>query len=243
MYIRTQRALAVGVSVEDKHTSKTYEYPYGQITVHDIRMLPDLVLKANPTYLEALLTNYYTINPVHNLDQDAQTCNDFVMWLRERVYNVETVCYKKLVCAMMGMVHNKAHCLHNQGTIPDDKWKGYDPKQVHHALRLVTMMNLMDEGKKFHETLVLDKDVRKELMNIKLNGVGDVEEANEYMKQIVALADKQCDEVVKTHELDQKAFNQLAEGLTASINGFIVEEIKQEVLASCKEAMEVSNVR
>ena len=41
--------------------SKTFDYPQGQITIHDVRMLPELLEKMNPTYLESSPMNVFSL--------------------------------------------------------------------------------------------------------------------------------------------------------------------------------------
>ena len=38
---------------QQKQVSLTIDYPHGQVTIHDLRMLPKLLEKMNPAYLES----------------------------------------------------------------------------------------------------------------------------------------------------------------------------------------------
>lgn len=163
----------------NRFTSKTYEQPYGQVTVHDIRMLPELMKKANPSYLEILFTPYYMVNKDYE---------DLIHAIRTRAVYMEKERFALLIKSMHRMILEKQKAL-CKGFEDSDK---YDFKQLHHAYRLLYMMDAMLHGASYASTLVLPEHIRKDLIDIKLNGAGTKEEAVQQMEDVVQVANSLC---------------------------------------------------
>lgn len=160
--------------------SKTYKTNYGQVEVKDLRLLPELLSKMNPSYLELLYTPYYWV---------ADEYKEAVDLLRDYVDSLVSERFALLVKSMRGTVLGKQNALcHEYEGLKDklEKFGGYDPKQLHHAYRLLYMLDAMlNEGKSFGEVLAFDDSTRTFLLSVKLKGVGDKTTAEGLMDNVV----------------------------------------------------------
>lgn len=99
------------------------------IDVKDVRVMFDNFIKQNIAYIELLFTDFKIINPKYkNIVQDIFDYN----------LEIASIDKNKLLKALSGISMNKVKALtHPYPTIKDkiDKY-GYDPKQLHHILRV-----------------------------------------------------------------------------------------------------------
>lgn len=135
--------------------STTYEFEGGQIDLKDIRVFTDTLVKCNPAYLETLYSEY------------AWTSWDFqrIRRLRKKLV-VELAAFFAKAAYGMAMEKHKALC-HPYPSIKDkvDKY-GYDPKQLHHIMRLANLMAdfIIDEEMKIKP----EADIAESLLEFKL---------------------------------------------------------------------------
>lgn len=112
-----------------KPISTTINTEWGLCDLKDIRVYFQTLLKANPTYIETLYTDYYIV--------DEKFSNEFnhIFNLRD---DLVTVLSAQFLKAMYGMMCEKEKALyHPYPTIAHKIEKyGYDGKQAHHILRL-----------------------------------------------------------------------------------------------------------
>lgn len=138
-----------------KPKSTTLIYKGGQIDLKDVRVFTEILSKCNPAYIETLYTPYsiYT-------DEYKKIINE-----REAIINEMG---EFLLKASYGMIMEKIKAFdHPYPTIKHkiDKF-GYDPKQLHHIVRLTNLMNnyIKTWEFKIYET---NETERKLLMDIK----------------------------------------------------------------------------
>lgn len=108
-----------------KPLSTTIEYWDGQIDIKDVRVFVPTLCKCNPAYIETLYSEYSIASP------------DFMKIIDERE-NLVNEMGALLLKACYGMIKEKEHAFsHPFPSIRDKIEKyGYDPKQLHHIVRL-----------------------------------------------------------------------------------------------------------
>ena len=108
--------------------SKTFDYPQGQITIHDVRMLPELLEKMNPTYLESFFSyeRFFFDGAMKDLLSPATFRSLFDT--RKPI----------LLRSLLGTFRTKLGEMHRPSAIrvPVIEQYGYDIKSASHALRL-----------------------------------------------------------------------------------------------------------
>lgn len=108
--------------------SKTFDYPQGQITIHDVRMLPELLEKMNPTYLESFFSyeRFFFDGAMEDLLSPATFRSLFEA--RKPI----------LLRSLLGTFRTKLGEMHRPSAIrvPVIEQYGYDIKSASHALRL-----------------------------------------------------------------------------------------------------------
>lgn len=129
-----------------------------QIDVKDIRIMFDNFIKSNAAYLEILFTKFKIINPFYKKEveellnlSNALVDNDFT----------------HLVHCLAGMSSRKFNELqHPYPTVKNklDKF-GYDPKQLHHILRINDFLKKTLNGVSFKNALIPDN--KEYLINLK----------------------------------------------------------------------------
>lgn len=163
-----------------KPISTTINTEWGQCDLKDIRVYFQTLLKANPTYIETLYTDYYIV--------DEKFSNEFnhIFNLRD---DLVTVLSAQFLKAMYGMMCEKEKALyHPYPTIAHKIEKyGYDGKQAHHILRLWILINDY-----FKNKLSLSKCIRPSndidmLMETKLNKI-PLEEIGKFVSNIMIQA-------------------------------------------------------
>ena len=130
------------------------------IDIKDIRVMFDTYKKQNINYIETLFSKYKIINVKYmNLVQPIFDHNEEIAHI-----NIN----QALRC-MAGMSMEKLKAMeHPYPTIKDKIEKyGYDPKQLHHIVRMNYFIQNYVSGKKYIECLVPKDNVRNFLLDIK----------------------------------------------------------------------------
>lgn len=149
----------------------------------DIRLMFECIKKQNVNFVEILFTRYRILNPKYaDLFQP-------VLDAREEIARYNN--YAGMNC-LMGMALEKQKAMEHPypGTMDKIEAFGYDPKQLHHALRMREFMTRYMAGEPYAECLVSkDHDF---LMEVKW-GDYPLEQARAMMNATIALmkADKQ----------------------------------------------------
>lgn len=159
-------------------------------TCKDLREMFDNYLKGNINFVETLFTPYYKVNPKYA---------DYFEKIRRRRSLIANAQPVRLMHMTAGMARQK-HIAFNK---PFEGKKevlaeyGYDPKQLHHLIRLYHFMDVFAETTSFFQALycanrVCNSELHDYLMNIKLNPL-DFEDAvqlnREYMEKIDELVE------------------------------------------------------
>ena len=157
------------------------------IDIKDIRVMFDMYKKANISYLELLFSDFKIINPKY------QSIVDNLIKIRDNIID-----YPRLLKACYGMSLEKRKALcHPYPTIKDkiDKW-GFDPKQLHHIIRLhILIASLYDTKVLTKELYTPNEAMRNDLLKIKTNEAGitvieAVNSADEFCNMTKELVDE-----------------------------------------------------
>jgi len=157
-----------------KPISKTVKMDNGdQIDVKDIRVMFDNFLKQNINFIEILFTEYKIINPKY------KDIFQIVIDKNEEIskYNI----YKTLNC-ISGMSMQKLKALeHPYPSIKDkiDKYN-YDPKQLHHIIRLNEFIKKYVWGYSYKDCL--KSNMKEYLINVKSYDYYKLEDARKIAK-------------------------------------------------------------
>ena len=116
------------------------------IDIKDIRLMFELFKKQNSSYLEILFTEFRIINPKYEL---------LVNELLKQAENIARLHFNQALRCFSGMSSEKLKALeHPYPTIKDkiDKY-GYDPKQLHHIVRINDFIKRYIAGEPFNSCL------------------------------------------------------------------------------------------
>lgn len=156
-------------------TSTTKKTKYGLVDIKDIRQWVELMKKSNPSYIELMFTEYKIIAD-ESLLKYGQSIVD------ERIPIIMRACY--------GMILQKEKALkHPYPTLIKTIEKyGYDPKQLHHIVRLYYMIRDLEKGKLSFGEILKTRGVEKTfLLDIKKGNFALVEAEN-IAKKFITLA-------------------------------------------------------
>lgn len=125
-----------------KPVSKVLEYKGNQIDVKDIRSYTDTLIKANPAYLETLFTKYYIIDDRFKNEMES------ILNLKDGLVNCLSCQFIRAAYGMM-CEKEKAFSHPYPATIDKIEKYGYDPKQLHHIVRLWYLIEVYIHEKKY----------------------------------------------------------------------------------------------
>lgn len=156
------------------------------LDIKDIRVMFETFKKQNINFIEILFTKYKVINPKYEKLFNPMFEN------RENIAHYNN--YAAINC-MCGMAKEKYKALeHPYPTIVDKIEKyGYDPKQLHHIIRMNEFIKRYIAGEKYKDCLVSKN--KEYLIEVK-KGLHTLEEAR-------TLAKNNCDEmgIIKTEHM------------------------------------------
>ena len=165
----------------------------------DIRLYWKTLLKANINFVEILFTDHYIINSMY------EPYWNKILSMREAIARVNPLAAIK---AMMGMVSEKYFALtHRYPSRVEwlDRF-GYDPKQLHHLVRIFYFMHAYFHGKNIfsYNDLVKGEHMlpaeSKNIKDIKRLGCGDLECAQKQADLYLELAKKVYEEAKLTYD-------------------------------------------
>lgn len=140
-----------------------YSYTYCRannehIDIKDIRIMFEMFKKQNNSYIEILFTEFKVVNPkyISLLEQ--------VITQAEKIARIN---FNQALRCLSGTSMEKYKALEHPypGTIDKIEKFGYDPKQLHHILRVNDLMRKYISGKSYKDCLIPDD--KKQLMEIK----------------------------------------------------------------------------
>lgn len=143
------------------------------IDIKDIRVMFEMFKKQNNSYVEILFTKYFVINPKY-----IELCNK-LMSLKEAIVHAHP---NQALRCLAGTSMEKFKALEHPypGTMDKIEKFGYDPKQLHHILRINDFMMKFVTSTPYSECLIPDN--RKYLLAIK-QGILPLEEARVLAKE------------------------------------------------------------
>lgn len=161
------------------------------IDLKDVRSMFDCFRKQNTNFIEILFTKYKVINP------------EYVKIVAPLFENRELIAsYNNYatVNSLCGMALQKYKAMeHPYPTLLDKIEKfGYDPKQLHHIIRLLFFTRIYVEGASYEECL--NAPQKKYLIEVK-RGCHDLEKARELAKAATDEIHDLKNEYMETHPL------------------------------------------
>lgn len=132
------------------------------IDIKDIRLLVELLKKANPSYLEILFSKY-----VIAFNKEGE---ELVKYLQENGEKFAAANKAKLLRTCIGTINSKIKNLyHNSPAREEDiKKYGYCLKEIHHAFRLnILLKEYFENNKSFEKSLVPQEPYKAFLLTIK----------------------------------------------------------------------------
>lgn len=209
----------------NKMISKKYDFEGEQIDVKDIRVMVDMWEKSNPSYLEILFTKYRVINPSYEnfINQILNINNDIVK-----------MNFPQLAKCIRGMSKEKVVALKKPFPSLIDKIErfGYDPKQLHHILRLNKLIkDIFINNIPFGDALEIKEDsTRNWLINIK-KGTLSLKEAEKESFDYDKDTEKIKEKVLKEYEnfkFDSKTDKELKNIVYDCVKFNIIKQVKLE---------------
>lgn len=146
---------------KESKISTTVDYDGGQIDIKDALTMTQVIVKANPQYLEILQTPFYLVYPG----------GEYMEEIRDLLPQMLTERAPLFARAVYGHFQQKIE--HAQKLTPSSQEKilryGYDGKQLHHALRLKLMLEDFEKTMR----MVLHPSVKERdlLINLKENQI------------------------------------------------------------------------
>lgn len=196
------------------------------IDVKDIRLMKEMWIKSNPSYLELLSSKFFLAG--------SSRYDDDIKELHEHADDIEKINFDRFLSATKGMIMEKRKALcHPYPTIKEkiDKY-GWDGKQLSHMLRLYYILeDILVNDKKYGESIIVDDIFRKRLLNqIKLNQAPFNED--DAVKMADDIVDK-SGELVEQYRI-KNGKKELNKETEKWIDDFIIKVVKQEVIDSLK---------
>ena len=129
---------------QQKQVSLTIDYPHGQVTIHDLRMLPKLLEKMNPTYLESFHSLYSFVRNESGVLEMGKSILSPALFDELFRSNFDT-----WVRAAVSYFQKKRNEMHKAtpNRAPVIAQYGYDVKSASHAFRMHYLIHgLIDAG-------------------------------------------------------------------------------------------------
>ena len=189
------------------------------IDIKDIRVMFDMFKKQNNAYVELLFTKYYYINPKYE---------KLVMELKSLAESISRMHPNQALRCMAGTSAEKYKALEHPypNTIEKINKFGYDPKQLHHILRINDFMKRFIAGESYESCLVPKH--REYLMKVK-KGFYDLTEARRLAYETDQENKRLKDENIQVPEyINFEVEEQLNDLKVKFIKQFLKEELSKE---------------
>ena len=195
------------------------------IDLKDIRLMFQTFRKQNMNFIEILFTEYKIINPLYeDLWNELIAQNELV-----GRYNPH-----RAVTTMKGIASEKFHALEHR--YPSrveviDKFGGYDPKQLHHLLRIEDFLKRYINGETYAECLKPCKAEASLLLHIKKFGVSNLENARRFGKDAFDRITRVADEYrAENPDIGNPAVDELLDNVQRKImKKSILMELAEDV--------------
>ena len=183
----------------------------------DIRLYIETFRKQNLNFLEILFTPYTYINPDYWKEWHR------LVDARERIARMNPF---RAVKSMKGIALEKYHAMeHKYPSRLDVLAKyGYDPKQLHHLVRVDNYLTRYINGERYEKCLIPEDSMKAFLLTIKKGG-WDLESARELAKQSLAHVEKIANEFCTwEEEREDEEMRELLEDVSYNIMKIAVEK-------------------
>ena len=189
------------------------------IDIKDIRVWVDMWKKQNISYLEVLFTEFYIINPKYEV---------FIKELLNKSDDISRFSELLTTKCMLGMCLEKEKALEHPypATLSKIEKFGYDPKQLHHIIRLEDVCRRYISGESL-KTAYIPSNIDY-LLDVK-KGCHTLEEARELCTKYITIMKQYVSEMVQKNEsavnievskfLDDLKFRLIKFSLTEELNG------------------------
>lgn len=184
--------------------------------IKDIRVMFEMFKKQNNSYIELLFTKYYYINPKYE---------KLVTELKTLAESISRMHPNQALRCMAGTSAEKYKALEHPYPNTMDKINkfGYDPKQLHHILRINDFMKRFITGEHYDSCLVPKR--REYLMKVK-KGYYNLEEARRLAYETDQENKRLKEENIVTPEfIDQATLKALDELKVKFITQFLKESL------------------
>lgn len=191
------------------------------IELKDIRIMKDMWVKQNISYIELLYTKYI----IYDDDKWGMMLYTLLN-MRDKISNIDKNQFLKCI---KGMSMEKLKALeHPYPTIKDkiDKY-GYDPKQLHHIMRLAEFVNrYLEEDIDLANCYVsMEKEL---LLDVKL-GKYDLDFAREYSVRFDNFTKETCDRYISNdNKIDNNAIYELNNWVSDVLRFSLKKELLEE---------------
>lgn len=222
-----------------KMVSKIYVLPdNSHIEVKDIRLLPELLRKQNPSYLEILSTDYYLLSNEKSGQEFMNILGKYKKYIFKRNF--------RLVQSIKGTFYAEKEQIHKRRPGNEEMFDKYgcDVKSLSHMYRMVYLLGGIREGKSIDELFMIPenfkgKNFRKELMDVKrgkntetaLKFVGEATHLMEVMYQDVKLTyendNPNCATYPKLGDIDSSVFENLRKDINDFVKQTVINNIKK----------------
>jgi predicted nucleotidyltransferase len=209
-------------SLEDMYERDEY---YGEvkgngfeIRIHDLRKLPDLLWKSNPSYLELIFS------------RDMYMCGTMRGLLYTNRERIAKMNLPYLYNSSIGQFHYRVKYL-EKGTGNTQhlvKMFGYDTKQAAHAYRMLCMLQWFADGGNFEDALIYGDGAgerrREHLLNIKKGRMTLSE-----MKEALEHKFTETEERYRNRYLNSEADRDMQEAIRTGVKEFILKRVENEI--------------
>ena len=187
------------------------------IDFKDIRLYMETFRKQNLNFLEILFTPFTMINSMY-----------FDQWnrLMEERESIARMNPWRAVKSMKGIALEKYHAMeHAYPSKVDVLAKhGYDPKQLHHLVRVDNYLTRYINGESYEDCLIPDEKMKEFLLDIK-KGNWPLDKARQLaevsLAHVEGIADDFCE---KTHDEESQEMRELLEDVSYNIMKIAVEK-------------------
>lgn len=158
--------------------------------IKDIRLMFDCYKKQNINFIETLFTDYMWINPMYEAE---------INYLLLHKEKIARYCPYRAVKCMKGMVLEKRHALQHlyPNKVETIEKYGYDPKQLHHIVRLYDFLEKYTNEVSYSKCLIpTNKEYILELKTKPMPETEAIHLADEFVRCATFLADWYCDHVL-----------------------------------------------
>lgn len=206
------------IALNKKPVSTTHILPNTEhLDAKDVRLYMETFRKQNLNFLEILFTEFYWINPLYQ-EQWMR-----LMRNRERIAHMNEF---RAVKSMKGIAREKYHAMENPYPSKVDVLAkyGYDPKQLHHLVRVRDYLERYINGESYYSCLHPEDEMRDYLLSIK-RGDYELAAARDIADREIARVGEIADAFCSNHlDEEDEWVRQLLEDVSYEIMKIAVQE-------------------